>query len=181
MKDVKGKVAVVTGGAQGIGRALAERFGAEGMKVVIADVIGDALERTAEELRGTGLDVTGVVTDVTSLASVEALRDATLDAYGGVHVLCNNAGVGSGAEGHLWEHHLNDWRWSIDVNVLGVVHGINAFVPTMLARGPRRREEQRRAHLGVEDPGRARHRDLARRRQPTRALRPTRRARARGP
>jgi NAD(P)-dependent dehydrogenase (short-subunit alcohol dehydrogenase family) len=134
MKDVTGKVAVVTGGAQGIGRALAERFGGEGMKVVIADVIAESLERTAEELRGDGLDVTGVVTDVTSLESVEALRDATLETYGGVHVLCNNAGVGSGAEGHLWEHHVNDWRWSIDVNVLGVVHGINAFLPTMLAQ-----------------------------------------------
>jgi len=134
VKDVTGKVAVITGGAQGIGRALAERFGAEGMKVVIADVIAESLERTAEELRRDGLDVTGVVTDVTSLESVEALRDATLHAYGGVHVLCNNAGVGSGAEGHLWEHHVNDWRWSIDVNVLGVVHGINAFLPTMLAQ-----------------------------------------------
>jgi NAD(P)-dependent dehydrogenase (short-subunit alcohol dehydrogenase family) len=76
--------------------------------------------------------VTGVVTDVTSLESVEALRDATLEAYGAVHVLCNNAGIGSGSTGSLWEHHTNDWRWSLDVNVMGVVNGINAFVPTML-------------------------------------------------
>ena len=78
--------------------------------------------------------MTGVVTDVTSLESVEALRDATLDAYGAVHVVCNNAGIGSGSEGQIWEHHVNDWRWSLDVNVMGVVNGINAFVPTMLAQ-----------------------------------------------
>ncbi len=87
------------------------------------------------ELRDEGREVTGVVADVTSLESVEALRDATLDAYGAVHVVCNNAGIGSGSEGHIWEHHVNDWRWSLDVNVMGVVNGINAFVPTMLERG----------------------------------------------
>ena len=75
-----------------------------------------------------------MVTDVTSLESVEALRDATLAEYGAVHVVCNNAGIGSGSEGHIWEHHVNDWRWSLDVNVMGVVNGINAFVPTMLAQ-----------------------------------------------
>ena len=73
-----------------------------------------------------------MVTDVTELTSVENLRDATLEAYGAVHVLCNNAGIGSGADGHFWEHHVNDWRWSLDVNVMGVVNGINAFVGTML-------------------------------------------------
>jgi NAD(P)-dependent dehydrogenase (short-subunit alcohol dehydrogenase family) len=62
------------------------------------------------------------------------LRDATLEAFGGVHVLCNNAGVGSGSEGHMWEHHVNDWRWSLDVNVMGIINGLNAFVPTMLAQ-----------------------------------------------
>jgi len=135
MKDFEGKVAVVTGGGQGIGRALVERFTAAGMKVVLADVVPDLVESTTGELRGQGLEVTGVVTDVTSLESVEALRDATLDAYGAVHVVCNNAGIGSGSEGQIWEHHVNDWRWSLDVNVMGVVNGINAFVPTMLERG----------------------------------------------
>lgn len=134
MKDVVGKVAVVTGGGQGIGRALAEKFGAEGMKVVVADVVPELVDRCTEELRERGLEVTGVVTDVTSLESVEALRDATLEAYGAVHVVCNNAGIGSGSEGQIWEHHVNDWRWSLDVNVMGVVNGINAFVPVMLAR-----------------------------------------------
>ena len=135
MKEFGGKVAVVTGGGQGIGRALVERFTDEGMKAVVADVVPDLVERTTAELRDQGRDVVGVVTDVTSLESVEALRDATLDAFGAVHVVCNNAGIGSGSEGQIWDHHVNDWRWSLDVNVMGVVNGINAFVPTMLARG----------------------------------------------
>lgn len=134
MKDVVGKVAVVTGGGQGIGRALAEKFTSEGMKVVIADVVPELVEKTTQELRDEGREVTGVVTDVTSLESVEALRDATLETYGAVHVVCNNAGIGSGSEGRIWDHHINDWRWSFDVNVLGVVNGIHAFVPTMLAQ-----------------------------------------------
>ena len=135
MKDFVGKVAVVTGGGQGIGRALVERFTDEGMKAVVADVVPDLVEQTTGELRDQGRDVIGVVTDVTSLESVEALRDATLDAFGAVHVVCNNAGIGSGSEGQIWEHHVNDWRWSIDVNVMGVVNGINAFVPYMHASG----------------------------------------------
>jgi NAD(P)-dependent dehydrogenase (short-subunit alcohol dehydrogenase family) len=134
MKDVAGKVAVVTGAGQGIGRALVERFTDEGMKAVVADVVPDLVERTTEELQAEGRDVIGVVTDVTSAESLEALRDATLERYGAVHVLCNNAGVGSGSEGHMWEHHPNDWRWSLDVNVMGIINGLNAFVPTMLAQ-----------------------------------------------
>jgi NAD(P)-dependent dehydrogenase (short-subunit alcohol dehydrogenase family) len=135
VKDFAGKVAVVTGAGQGIGRALVERFCAEGMKAVVADVVPGLVETTTAELRAVGHEVTGVVTDVTSLDSVEALRDAALAAYGGVHVLCNNAGIGSGSEGHIWEHHVNDWRWSFDVNVMGVVNGIRAFTQTMIDQG----------------------------------------------
>jgi NAD(P)-dependent dehydrogenase (short-subunit alcohol dehydrogenase family) len=135
MKDVAGKVAVVTGAGQGIGRALVERFGAEGMKVVVADVVPDLVATTTDELRRQGLEVTGVVTDVTSLESVEALRDTALERYGAVHIICNNAGIGSGPDGQIWDHHVNDWRWSLDVNVMGVVNGIHAFVPHMLAQG----------------------------------------------
>src|SRR5438270_455459 len=104
------------------------------MKVVLADNDGTVLEPTVEELRGDGFEVTGIVTDVRLLESVEALRDATLDAYGAVHVVCNNAGIGAGSQKVFWEQHVNDWRWSYDVNVFGVVNGINTFVPVMLAQ-----------------------------------------------
>jgi NAD(P)-dependent dehydrogenase (short-subunit alcohol dehydrogenase family) len=135
LTELNGKVAVVTGGAGGIGIALGERFGREGMKVVLADVVEAPLEAAADKLRGQGFDVTGVVTDVTSFDSVCALRDAAVAAYGAVHLVCNNAGIGSGSTGALWEHHLNDWRWSFDVNVFGVIHGINAFTPLLLEQG----------------------------------------------
>jgi NAD(P)-dependent dehydrogenase (short-subunit alcohol dehydrogenase family) len=135
VKDFVDKVAIVTGGGQGIGRALVERFCAEGMRVVVADVVPDLVARTTAELRDQGHEVLGVATDVTDLASVEALRDATLAEYGAIHLLCNNAGIGSASEGQIWDHHVNDWRWSFDVNVMGVVNGIHAIVPTMLAQG----------------------------------------------
>ena len=135
MKDFKNKVAVITGGASGLGFAMAQRAVREGMKVVLADVVPALVAQTTGELRDEGRDVVGVVTDVTSLESVEALRDATLEAFGAVHLVCNNAGIGSGSEGQIWEHHVNDWRWSLDVNVMGVVNGINALVPTLLASG----------------------------------------------
>jgi NAD(P)-dependent dehydrogenase (short-subunit alcohol dehydrogenase family) len=135
IEHVAGKVAVVTGGASGIGRAMGERFARDGMAVVMADVEQPALDATVADLRAEGLDVTGVVTDVADYGSVEALRDAALDAHGKVHLLCNNAGVGAGAEGQMWDHTLNDWRWALGVNVWGVIHGIKAFVPAMLAHG----------------------------------------------
>lgn len=132
MRTLEGRVAVVTGGAGGLGRAMGERFAGEGMKVVLADVQAEPLARTVAECREAGMDIIGVPTDVTNYASVEALRDATLSAFGAVHVVCNNAGIGAGAEGRMWEHELNDWKWAIGVNMMGVVHGINAFVPVML-------------------------------------------------
>ncbi|HEY3141589.1 MAG TPA: SDR family NAD(P)-dependent oxidoreductase [Acidimicrobiales bacterium] len=132
MDQLEGRVAVVTGGAGGIGRAMGERFGAEGMRVVLADVEEPVLDATVDELKAQGLDVHGVVTDVSTYTSVERLRDAVLDRHGAVHVLCNNAGVGAGASGRLWEHELNDWRWALGVNVWGVIHGIKAFVPAMV-------------------------------------------------
>lgn len=134
MQDLGGKVAVVTGGAGGIGRALVERFVAEGMRVVVADVEATALERTVAELQAGGADVTGVPTDVTSFDSVRALADAAYAAYGAVHVLCNNAGVGPPG-GLVWESTPNDWKWTFSVNVFGVAHGIQAFVPRMLESG----------------------------------------------
>jgi NAD(P)-dependent dehydrogenase (short-subunit alcohol dehydrogenase family) len=127
------RVAVVTGGASGIGLALARAFLGEGMKVVIADVEEPALDRARAELQSLG-EVTGVVTDVTDWRSVERLADATFDTYGACHVLCNNAGVGAPSS-LVWETTINDWRWVHGVNVMGVVHGIQAFVPRMIAAG----------------------------------------------
>jgi len=135
MEHFEERVAVVTGGGGGIGRALGERFAQEGMKVVLADLVPEPLDRAVAELRDHGYEVTGFVTDVTDFASVEALRDCAFGTYGAVHVLCNNAGVGAGAEGKMWEHTLNDWGWGLSVNVWGVIHGIKAFVPAMLEGG----------------------------------------------
>jgi NAD(P)-dependent dehydrogenase (short-subunit alcohol dehydrogenase family) len=132
MDDLKGTVAVVTGGAGGIGRALAVRFAAEGMRLVVADVEEAALDATVAALKANGVEAIGVATDVTSFASVEALAEAAYAAYGAVHVLCNNAGVGPPG-GLVWETTPNDWRWTFGVNVFGVAHGIQAFVPRMLA------------------------------------------------
>jgi NAD(P)-dependent dehydrogenase (short-subunit alcohol dehydrogenase family) len=114
---------------------MAERFAQEGMRVVIGDVQASVLDATVADLRAGGHDVTGVVCDVSKWEDVERLRDEGLAAYGAVHLLCNNAGIGVGAEGRLWEHELNDWRWAIGVNVYGVIHGINAFVPHMIEHG----------------------------------------------
>lgn len=134
MEDLNGRVAVVTGGASGIGKALAVRFAAEGMRLVLADVEQAALDSTVNELAASGAEVTGVVADVTSYASVEALADAAYAAHGAVHVLCNNAGVGPPG-GLVWDTTPNDWAWTFGVNVFGVAHGIQAFVPRMLAGG----------------------------------------------
>ena len=132
MKQLKKRVAVVTGAAGGIGLAMARRFGEEGMSVVLADVEEPALLESERSLADAGYDVQGVVCDVRHWESVEALAEAALSKYGRVHVVCNNAGVGSGSQGPMWEHELNDWAWSMGVNVMGVVHGIKAFVPILL-------------------------------------------------
>ncbi|ROP54080.1 SDR family NAD(P)-dependent oxidoreductase [Streptomyces sp. PanSC9] len=130
-----GQVAVVTGAASGIGLALARRFAAEGLKVVLADVEAAALDEAAAELRDRGADVHARVVDVGVREQVVELAESAYETYGAVHVLCNNAGVGSGAEGRMWEHEPNDWRWAFAVNVWGVFHGVQAFVPRMIASG----------------------------------------------
>jgi len=134
VQELAGRVAVVTGSAGGIGLALVRAFLAEEMRVVMADVEADALARSAGELREGGAEVTDVVTDVTDWDSVRALADTTYDTYGACHVLCNNAGVGA-PSANVWETTLNDWRWVHGVNVMGVVHGVLAFVPRMIAAG----------------------------------------------
>ncbi|HZU48788.1 MAG TPA: SDR family NAD(P)-dependent oxidoreductase [Mycobacterium sp.] len=135
MTDLQGRVAVVTGGAGGIGQAMGRRFGREGMKVVLADVLKEPLDQATGALADECIDVAGVVTDVTDYSSVESLAKETLARFGAVHVVCNNAGTGAVSEGYMWEHDLVDWRWGIDVNVLGVIHGIKAFVPILLEQG----------------------------------------------
>ena len=135
MNDLRDRVAVVTGGAGGIGRAMGRRFGQEGMRVVLADVLAEPLHEAVRTLASEGVDVLGVVTDVTDYWSVESLAKAAVDHFGAVHVVCNNAGTGGVSEGYMWEHDLADWRWGIDVNVLGVIHGIKAFVPILLEQG----------------------------------------------
>ncbi|MEV6484430.1 SDR family NAD(P)-dependent oxidoreductase [Streptomyces sp. NPDC051576] len=131
----EGQVAVVTGAASGIGLAMARRFAADGLKVVLADVERGALDKAAADLRADGADVHACVVDVGERQQVLDLAESAYQAYGAVHVLCNNAGVGSGAEGRMWEHEPNDWRWAFAVNVWGVFHGIQAFVPRMIKSG----------------------------------------------
>jgi NAD(P)-dependent dehydrogenase (short-subunit alcohol dehydrogenase family) len=129
MDELDGKVVVVTGGAAGIGFALARRFAGEGMKVMLADVEEPALETAARDLgEEFGEDrVAARVTDVRDAAAVEALAEATFDRFGTAHVVCNNAGVALG--GVTWAVPEDRWRWIVDVNLFGVVNGIRAFVP----------------------------------------------------
>jgi len=128
-----GRVAVVTGAASGIGFGLCERFAAEGMRVVMADVEEPALTKAAAELAAAGASVLPVVTDVADRGAVDALRDAALAEFGAVHVVCNNAGVG-GPHGPLWECPPGEWDWVLGVNLEGVMNGVRAFMPVLLAQ-----------------------------------------------
>jgi NAD(P)-dependent dehydrogenase (short-subunit alcohol dehydrogenase family) len=132
MQELSGRVAVVTGAASGIGRALAQRFVEEGMQVALADVEAEALERARKELSESG-EVIAVTTDVSQADAVQALAEATLEAFGKVHVVCNNAGVWAG--GLSWESPLSDYEWVLGVNTWGVIHGIRTFVPILLQQG----------------------------------------------
>jgi NAD(P)-dependent dehydrogenase (short-subunit alcohol dehydrogenase family) len=133
IKDLSGKVAVVTGAASGIGRATATAFAEAGMSVVLADIEEKALDATARSLREAGHTVVPVVTDVSDGASMDALADRVFDELGNVHVVHLNAGVAAG--GPVWMLSENDWRWVLGVNLWGVIHGVRAFVPRMLASG----------------------------------------------
>ncbi len=134
MQKLAGKVAVVTGGGGGIGRAMGRRFGQEGMKVVLADYDAHLLDSAVKELTDGSVEVIGVPVDVTKRDSVEAMRDAALERFGEVHLLCNNAGIANQGSGQIWELEDSDWRWSLDVHLLGVAHGCEVFVPVMLAQ-----------------------------------------------
>ena len=138
MEAFQGKVAVVTGAASGIGRALAERCAQEGMKVVLADIEEPALLQANRELAAQGAETLAVPTDVSQAGDVETLARKAFETYKAVHLLCNNAGVGGGKT--AWESTLADWEWVLGVNLWGVIHGIHFFVPRML-------EQQSEGHI----------------------------------
>ena len=129
MRQLEDRVAVVTGGASGIGRALARRFATDGMRLVLADVEPAPLAATVTELEADGAEVVGVPADVAVAADVDAVRDQALAAFGAVHVVCNNAGVGGGG---IVDAPLALWEWTISVNLMGVVHGVHTFLPLLL-------------------------------------------------
>ena len=133
MKELRDKVAVVTGAASGIGRALAGALATEGMRVVLADVEAGPLDEAAHEIARGGAKTIAVRTDVSKSDDVEALANAAQAAFGGVHVVCNNAGVS--VAGLTWMHTLADWQWVLGVNLWGVIHGVRTFMPILLAQG----------------------------------------------
>lgn len=130
MQEFKDKVAVITGGASGLGLAMARRFAHEGMKLVLADIEEDALRPVEQEFRKAGVPVLAIRTDVSRAQDVERLAEKTLATFGAAHVVCNNAGVAPG--GVVWENTVADWDWVLGVNVWGVIHGVRVFVPIML-------------------------------------------------
>ena len=136
MRDIEGKVAVVTGGANGIGLAMGRHFAEHGMRVMLADIQPGPLDEAvagAPGRRPRGRRAASPTSPSPSRSSTSPRRPST--SYGAVHVLCNNAGIGPGGQTQLWEYEPNDWRWCLDVNVLGIAWGIKAFVPRMLAQG----------------------------------------------
>jgi NAD(P)-dependent dehydrogenase (short-subunit alcohol dehydrogenase family) len=130
MKQLNGRVAVVTGAASGIGRAMTARFAAEGMRCVLADVEEAPLQRVVDDLRRAGAAAVGVRADVSSAADVQVLADRAIAEFGAVHVLCNNAGVGGGTD--FAQTPLDTWEWVLGVNLWGVIHGCRTFLPLLL-------------------------------------------------
>jgi NAD(P)-dependent dehydrogenase (short-subunit alcohol dehydrogenase family) len=133
MREFTGKTAFVTGGAGGIGLALGRAFAEAGMKVMLADVETEALSAAVKSLHNAGPDVRGIICDVADPASVDRAAAETIEAFGNVHVVCNNAGVA--AAGGIDNISLDNWRWVLDVNLMGVLHGIRAFLPHIRAHG----------------------------------------------
>ncbi|MCK1512520.1 SDR family NAD(P)-dependent oxidoreductase [Bradyrhizobium sp. 190] len=133
MRDLAGKTAFVTGGAGGIGLALGRAFAQSGMKVMLADIEADALQAAVKSLQEISPDISGTLCDVADAASVERAAKSSFDAFGRVHVVCNNAGVAAG--GGIDHISLDNWRWVIDVNLMGVLHGIKSFLPHIRAHG----------------------------------------------
>lgn len=137
MKNFESRVAVITGGASGIGLGMARAFAKRQMKLVIADLDQDAMSAAAAEFRGMNIDVVTKLCDVSRLEDVEALADYTMETYGAVHVLCNNAGVGIPTPTHKMK--LQDWKWIIDVDLWGPIYGVQTFLPLI--------EQQEEGHI----------------------------------
>lgn len=133
--ELSGRVAVITGAGSGFGREFARLGAARGMRLALADINQAALDATVGELREAGADVFGLATDVSKASEIQALADATMERFGAVHLLFNNAGVGSG--GFVWESTDADWQWVMGANVWSVIHGVRIFTPLMLAHGER--------------------------------------------
>ena len=131
MKDFENKVAVITGGASGLGRAFADKAAALNMKLVLGDIREEPLQQAVVELKSAGAEVVALAGDVSKAEYIEALAALATDAFGVVNCLFNNAGVGSG--GLIWENTVKDWEWVLNVNLWGVIHGVRIFTPLMLA------------------------------------------------
>jgi len=135
MKELRDRVAVVTGAASGIGRGIARALAQQGTKIVLADVEPEPLEKVAQEMRSEGARVEPVCCDVSDPANMDRLRDESLTAFGAVHILCNNAGVGGGLALPIWEQPASEWNWVMGVNLDAVVLGIQRFMPVMVEQG----------------------------------------------
>jgi len=133
MKEFKSKTAVVTGAASGIGYALAKRFAQEKMNVVLADIEQDALDAAVTKISNLGVEAVGIAVDVMDKNSVQSLTKQSIDAFGNIHILCNNAGVAPPAiDEAIWDHDMSDWDWVMGVNFYGVLYGIQSFLPHMI-------------------------------------------------
>ncbi len=139
MQEFEGRVAVITGGASGIGLGMARAFAGAGMKLVLGDLDTEALDAVTEELAGAGAEVVGRRCDVSQLGEIQALADQAVDTFGGVNVLCNNAGIGIPTTTHKMK--LDDWKWIIDVDLWGPIYGIDVFLPII--------EEQGEGHINA--------------------------------
>ncbi len=146
MKDFTDKLAVITGGASGVGRSIAFALGKRGARIVISDVDQGALEATSQALTDAGITARGVYCDVTSMDSCQALADSALETHGGIDLVFANAGIAAGEAGALWEYSEKDWHWSFNVNIWGVIHTIRAFMPILIA-------QDREAHFSITGSG----------------------------
>ena len=135
MKDFKDKVAVITGGASGVGRSLAFALGRKGAKVVVGDVDRSAMEQVAKDLSADGIDAIVEHCDVTSVDSLNAIADKAVEAFGSLDLVFANAGIGAGEQGAMWDYSEKDWQWCFNVNVWGVINSIRAFMPRLVASG----------------------------------------------